>query len=146
MSNLSRWEPLYGMMTLREAMDQLFDDAFTRPFDRGGVSEIPAIDMYQTDDEMVIKATIPGYESEDVEISVKGDMLLIRGETKQEDEQKNTTYHLREQRYGSFERTVRLPTAVKPEHANAEFEKGILTISLPLAEEEKSKSISIKVK
>jgi HSP20 family protein len=145
MTNLTRWEPERGMMTLREAMDRLFDDAFTHPLDVARISDVPSIDMYQTDDEMVVKATIPGYEAEDVNISVEGDTVMIGGETKQKKEEKEATYYMREQRYGSFERSVRLPTAVKAEEAKAGFENGILTITFPLAEEERSKRIEIKV-
>jgi len=146
MSNLIRWEPMREMMTLREAMDRLFDDAFTRPVGISGVSAMPAIDMYQTDDEVVVKATLPGLKAEDVNITVTGETLTLRGEYKQENEQKETTYHIREQRSGSFERSLFLPTDVKSEKAKADFENGILTITMPIAEEVKPKSITIKAK
>jgi HSP20 family protein len=134
------------MMTLREAMDRLFDDAFTRPLSLGSVPTSPAIDMYQTDNEVVVKATLPGLKPEDVDITVTGDTLTLRGEYKQESEQKNARYHIREQRSGSFERTLRLPTDVKADRAHADFENGVLTISMPIAEEVKPKSIIIKAK
>jgi HSP20 family protein len=146
MSNLIRWEPMREMMTLREAMDRLFDDAFTRPVGISGVSAMPAIDMYQTDDEVVVKATLPGLKAEDVNITVTGETLTLRGEYKQENEQKETTYHIREQRSGSFERSLFLPTDVKSDKAKADFENGILTITMPIAEEVKPKSITIKAK
>ena len=146
MSNLTRWEPMREMMTLREAMDRLFDDAFTRPLSFNGIAGNPAIDLYQTGDSVVVKATLPGLKSEDVDISVTGDRLTLRGEIKGENEQKGATYHLREQRYGAFERSLQLPTQVKTDKARAEFEDGILTITLPVAEEVKPKSITIKAK
>ena len=146
MSNLTRWEPVGEMMTLREAMDRLFDDAFTRPLSLNGVSAMPAIDMYQTDDEVVVKATLPGLKAEDVDITVTGETLTLRGEFKQENEQKETSYHIHEQRSGSFERSLLLPTDVKADKAKADFEDGILTITLPIAEEVKPKSILIKAK
>ena len=148
MSNLTRWEPMREMMTLREAMDHLFDDAFTRPlsFNGNGIASMPAVDMYQTDDSVIVKATLPGMKAEDVDISVTGDRLTLRGEIKQESEQKDATYHLREQRYGAFERSLPLPTDVKTDKAKAEFNDGILTVTLPIAEEVKPKSISIKAK
>ena len=146
MSNLTRWEPVREMMTLREAMDRLFDDAFTRPLSLNGVSAMPAIDMYQTDDEVVVKATLPGLKAEDVDITVTGETLTLRGEFKQENEQKETSYHIHEQRSGSFERSLRLPTDVKADKAKADFENGILKITLPIAEEVKPKSIMIKAK
>ncbi len=146
MSNLTRWEPMREMMTLREAMDRLFDDAFTRPFSLSGVSTVPAIDLYQTDDEVVVKAALPGYTPEDVQISVTGEHLTLRGEYKRENGHENATYHLREQRSGSFERSVTLPTHVQTDRARAEFENGILTIVLPKSDAVKPKTINIKAK
>jgi HSP20 family protein len=146
MSNLTRWEPMREMMTLREAMDQLFDDAFTHPLSFSGVSAAPAIDMYQTDDEVVVKATLPGLKPEDVDITVTGETLTLRGEYKQEDEKKNAHYHIREHRSGSFERSLLLPTDVKADKAKADFEDGVLTISMPIAEEVKPKTIAVKAK
>jgi HSP20 family protein len=146
MSNLTRWEPMREMMSLREAMDRLFDDAFTRPISVSGVSGMPAIDMYQTNDDVVVKATLPGLKTEDVDITVTGETLTLRGEFKQENEQKESNYHIREQRYGTFERSILLPTDVKADKASANFENGILTITMPIAEEVKPKSIMIKAK
>jgi HSP20 family protein len=134
------------MMTLREAMDRLFDDAFTRPISMSGVSGVPAIDLYQTSDEVVVKAALPGLKTEDVQISVTADVLTLRGEFKQENEKKDATWHIREQRYGSFERSVMLPTDVQTDKAKADFENGILTITLPKAEAVKPKTINIKAK
>ena len=146
MSNLTRWEPMREMMSLREAMDRLFDDAFTRPLSVSGVSAIPNIDMYQTDDEVIVKASLPGLKAEDVDITVTGETLTLRGEYKQENEQKEARYHIREVRSGSFERSLLLPTDVKADRAKADFEDGILTITMPIAEEVKPKSITIKAK
>jgi HSP20 family protein len=133
-------------MTLREAMDRLLDDAFTRPLALGGTWSLPAIDMYQTNDEVVVKAAVPGLKADDVQINVTGDTLFIKGEAKQEEEKKDKTYHIREQRWGSFERSVMLPTNVIADKAKAEFENGILTITLPKAEEVKPKTIPVKAK
>jgi HSP20 family protein len=93
-----------------------------------------------------VKATLPGLKAEDVDITVTGETLTLRGEFKQEDEKKETSYHIREQRYGSFERSILLPTDVKADKAVADFENGILTITMPIAEEVKPKSIAIKAK
>ena len=148
MSNLTRWEPAREMMTLREAMDRLFDDAFTRPLSvRDGWSMAsPAIDMYQTDNEVVVRASIPGIKAEEVQINVTGDILTLKGEAKQEEERKERSWHIREQRFGSFERSIVLPTDVKSDQAEAVFENGILTITLPKADEVKPKTINIKAK
>ena len=148
MSNLIRWEPAREMMTLRDAMDRLFDDAFTRPLRMydGGQTSVPAVDMYQTDNEVVVKAAIPGVKADDVQINVTGEVLTIKGETREKEETKDKAYHIREQRWGMFERTVALPTDVVADKAKAEFENGILTITLPKAEEVKPKTITIKSK
>ena len=148
MSNLMRWEPAREMMTLREAMDRLFDDAFTRPLSiRDGWSlTTPAINMFQTDNEVVVKASIPGIKAEEVQINVTGDVLTLKGEVNQEEERKDRAWHIREQRFGSFERSVALPTSVKSDQAEAVFENGILTITLPKADEVKPRTINIKAK
>ena len=148
MSNLTRWEPAREMMTLREAMDRLFDDAFTRPLSvRDGWSmATPAIDMYQTDNDVVVKASIPGIKAEEVQINVTGDVLTLKGEAKKEEERTDRAWHIREQRFGSFERSIVLPTDVKSDKAEAVFENGILTITLPKADEVKPRTINIKAK
>ena len=135
------------MMTLRDAMDRLFDDAFTRPLRlNDGQFSVPAVDLYQTDNEVVVKASIPGVKADEVQINVTGEVLTIKGEVKQKEEVKEKAYHIREQRWGSFERTLALPTDVVADKAKAEFENGILTITLPKAEEVRPKTISIKTK
>jgi HSP20 family protein len=147
MSNIIRWEPAREMMTLREAMDRLFDDAFTRPLSLSGNNwSIPAVDMYQTDNEVVVKAALPGIKADEVQINVTGEVLTLKGETKQENETKEKAYHIREQRWGTFERSIVLPTEVVADKAKADFENGVLTITLPKAEEVKPKTISIKTK
>jgi len=147
MSNLTRWEPVREMMTLREAMDRLFDDAFTRPVNlRDGGWSSPAIDMYQTDDEVVLRAALPGFKADEVQINVTGDVLTLRGEMKHEEEQKDKAWYIREQRWGSFERSITLPTDVKADKAVADYENGILTVTLPKAEEVKPKTITVKPK
>ena len=147
MSNLTRWEPVREMMTLREAMDRLFDDAFTRPINlRDGGWTSPAVDMYQTDDEVVVKAALPGFKADEVQINVTGDILTLRGETKHEEEKKDKAWHIREHRWGSFERSIALPTDVKADRAAADFENGVLTVTLPKAEEVKPKTITVKAR
>ena len=146
MSDLIRWEPIRNVMTLREAMDQLFDDAFTRPSGGKGLSGVPAMDLFQTDNDVVVKANLPGMKAEDVQISVTANVLSLRGEFKHESEKNEATYHLLERRSGMFERSVTLPVDVQTDKAKADFENGVLTITLPKAEAVKSKTINIKVK
>ena len=156
MSNLTRWEPASEFMTLRDAMDRLFDDAFTRPFSvvrNGGAtwSSLP-IDMYQTIDDVVVKAAVPGFRPDQVQINVTGDVLTIRGEVSQEEENTSSlprddrAWHIREHRLGSFERSIALPVPVVSDKATAEFENGILLITLPKAEEVKPRTITIKAR
>ncbi len=149
MSNLTRWEPVSEMITLRDAMDRLFDDAFTRPWgltNGGRGMSMPAVDMYQTDNDVVVKMAVPGIKPEDVQISVTGDTLTVKGEIKENNDNKQKAYHIREQRWGSFERVLSLPTDVKTDKAQAEFENGVLTVTLPKAEEVKPKTITVKAK
>jgi HSP20 family protein len=135
------------MMSLREAMDHLFDDAFTRPVRMSANAwSVPAVDLYQTDNEVVVKASLPGVKSDEVQISVTGEVLTIKGEVKYQEESAEKTYHIREQRWGMFERSLALPTDVVADKAKAEFESGVLTITLPKAEEVKPKTIAIKSK
>ena len=149
MSNIVRWEPFRELVSLREAMDRLFEESFVRP---GGGRlvpagmEIPAVDMYQTDDAVVVKSAIPGIKPEDIDISITGDTLTIKGETRVEEEVNEENYIRRERRYGSFCRSLALPLPVVTEKAEAEFENGVLTLTLPKAEEVKPKAIKIKAK
>jgi HSP20 family protein len=147
MNKIMRFEPMREMVTLREAMDRLFDDAFMRPSTlTGGNWQAPAVDMYQTDDEIIVKAALPGIKADEVQISVTGEVLTLKGEVKQEEETKEKAYHIREQRWGAFERTIMLPTDVVADQAQADFEDGILTIRLPKAEEVRPKTITVKAK
>ena len=102
--------------------------------------------MYQTDDDVVVKAALPGMKADDFQINITGDVLSIKGEMKEKNETKKKNYHIREQRWGSFERSVMLPPSVVSDKAKAEFEDGILTITLPKAEEVKPKIVTVKTK
>ena len=147
MNKMIRFEPMREMVTLREAMDRLFDDAYMRPASLMGTTwQAPAVDMYQTDDEIIVKAALPGIKADEVQISVTGEVLTLKGEVKHEEETKEKTYHIREQRWGTFERTIMLPTDVVADKANADFKDGILTIRLPKAEEVRPKTITVKAK
>ncbi len=147
MSNLTRWEPVHEFLSLRDAMDKLFDEMITQP---GGISPLgqiaPALDMYQTANEIVIKASLPGLSAEDIDISIAGDVLTIKGEMQKEIEDSKATYHIRERRWGSFTRSINLPVPVVADKAKAEFENGVLNLILPKAEEVRAKTITIKAK
>lgn len=148
MADIVRWEPFAGLTSLRQAMDRLFEDAFIRPSRLWPelVGEEPALDVYQTDKDVVVKASLPGIKPEEVDISVTGDTLTIKGEHKEEEEEKRADYFRKERRYGAFRRSMTLPIAVKAEKADASFENGVLTITLPKMEEVKPKQIKVKSK
>jgi len=149
MAKLTRWEPFRDLITLREAMDRLFEESFVRPFESwlspSGEGTL-AVDMYETPEEVVVKASLPGVNPEDVDVSVVGDVLTIKAESKAEEEAKDANYIYRERRYGVFSRSLRLPTNVQSDKATAEYANGVLTLTLPKAEEVKPKRIKIKTK
>ncbi|MFQ6059026.1 MAG: Hsp20/alpha crystallin family protein [Anaerolineae bacterium] len=147
---LMRWDPFREMMSLRDAMDRLFEESFVRPSRWlvprwEGVGTLP-IDMYETDEDVVVKASVPGVKPEELDISVTGDTLTIKGETRAEEEVKNEYYYCRERRYGAFSRSVTLPVSVKADKAEAVFKNGVLTLTLPKVEEVKPKTIKVKAK
>lgn len=149
MSNLIRWEPLRDFVSLRDAMDRLFEDSFVTP-QRGWLAPLRAadlaMDLYETNDEVVVKATLPGIKPDEVDITITGNTLTIRGESKQENEVKEKDYIRRERHSGSFSRSVTLPDGLKSDKAEAMFEDGVLTLKVPKSEEIKPKSIKVKTK
>lgn len=146
--SITRWEPFSELMTLRDAMDRLFEESFVRPgrLLPGAGAGTVAIDMYQQDGNVVVKAPLPGVKPEDIDISVVGDTLTIKGEMKEEKEVKEENVIRRERRFGAFSRSVSLPTLVDTSKANASFEDGVLTLTLPVAEAAKPKQIQVKPK
>ncbi len=149
---LTRWEPFRGAISLREAINWLFDESFLRAFGDDWMTLWPErgigvpVDMYETDNEVVVKASVPGLKPEDLNITVTDDLLTIKGETKDEQEVERGSYHLRERRYGAFERTIRLPVPVKADKAEAVFQNGVLTLTLPKVEKARAKTIKVKSK
>jgi HSP20 family protein len=149
MANLVRWDPFSEMWSLRQAMDHLFEDAFVRPSwgttrarEDGSVGL--AVDMYETDDDLVVTAAVPGMKPEDIDITVQGDILTIKGQTQAEKDDSQSGYHLHERRYGRFYRQVALPSTVKSDAAEAHFEDGVLRLKLPKAEEAKERKIQVQ--
>ena len=147
MASLMRWEP-FETRSLRERMDRLFDDFFRGPRLIPWESAELAfpLDVYETEDSLVVKASLPGVKPEEVDISIAGDVLTIKGESRREEEVKEENYHRRELRCGSFCRSVALPSQVEHGKAEASFEHGILTVTLPKSEEVKPKAIKIKAR
>jgi HSP20 family protein len=144
---VSRWEPFRDLMTLREAMDRLFEDSFVRPGPRWGAGEahceVP-VDAYVTDNEVVIMVAVPGLTPDQVDITIDGDTLTIKGELKGPLD--NVSYLVQERGYGSFSRTLRLNIPVQADKAEATFDKGVLTLTIPKQEEIKPKTITVKTK
>jgi HSP20 family protein len=143
------WRPLGRELgTLRKEMDDLFGRFFGDfPLARRiGVEWAPRVDVYETKDNFVVKAELPGLEAKDINVSVTGNILTIKGEKKKEEEEKDEHHYYAERYYGSFQRSFQLPANVKGDKIDAAFDKGILKITLPKVEEAKKKEIEIKSK
>ncbi|HEX7173274.1 MAG TPA: Hsp20/alpha crystallin family protein [Candidatus Limnocylindria bacterium] len=148
MANITRYDPLGEMVSLRSAMDRLFEDSFVSPLTwrtiGGGSDSItPPIDVHETADELVVTAALPGVKADDVEITMTGQTLTLRGEFTADDEITRDQYLYRERRFGSFSRTLQLPVRVQGDQAQATFADGVLTLSIPKAEEVKPRQIRI---
>ena len=143
---IRRWEDPF--LELRQTIDRVIEESF-RPLRmlRGYEEVVPfPVDVYQTEDEVIVKASLPGVNPEDVDVSITGDVLTIKGEMKEEKEIKEEDFLLKEMRRGTFSRSINLPPNLEPEKAEAEFEKGILTVKIPRKEKEKPKTIKVKAK
>jgi HSP20 family protein len=147
MANITRFDPLGEMVSLRSAMDRLFEDSFVSPMSwrtiSGGDAITPPVDVHETADEIVVTAALPGMKAEDVEITMTGQTLTFRGEFKADEQINREQYLYRERRFGSFSRTVQLPVRVQGDRADATFSDGVLTLRIPKAEEVKPRQIRI---
>jgi len=155
--SLVRWNPTRELMTfpgdvlnMQREINKMFDSFF-----RGGVVDdgtlatslwSPAVDVAEHENEYRVKVELPGVSKDDVKITMQDNILTIRGEKKQEKESKESSYHRIERSYGAFQRSFTLPTTVKSDRIEATYKDGILTITLPKAEEAKPKQIEVKVK
>ena len=148
MASIVRWEPFRDMMSMRDAMDRMFEERFVRPPMPFGpwAGGSMAVDMYETDDSVVIKSGIPGVGAEDIDVSVTGDTLTIRAETKEEEEVQRENYLRRERRTGSYCRSVTLPGGLETDQAQADYTDGVLTLTFPKAEEVKPRTIKVEAK
>lgn len=144
------WDPWRDLATIQEKMNQMFEDTFTRGHGREeGLTPAmwaPAVDIYETDDAVVLKAEVPGVEREQVGIEVKDGILTLRGERKFEKEAKEENYHRMERSYGTFVRSFSVPTSVDSEKISAKLRDGVLEVHLPKAEKAKPKQIRVEVK
>lgn len=139
---LTRWDPFQEMVSLRNAVDRLFDSSLglseTRPVAWG----LP-LDVIEENEAYIVKASIPGINPDDLEITFTDNTLTIKGQTQADEERKDARYHLRERRFGSFVRSITLGSRVEGDKIQAAYDQGVLTLTLPKAEEVKPKRIAI---
>jgi HSP20 family protein len=131
---------------MREAMDRLFRDSWGRPFDSrlpDWAGDIP-VDVAEKENEFVVRATIPGVRPEDIQVNVQGERLTLRAESQSEQERKDERYVMRERYATSFYRTLTLPSPVNTDQADARYDQGVLTLTLPKAQVEKSSQIKVR--
>jgi len=154
---LERWRPGWGIRPWRplrelEEMETHFDDflgRFPSPWRRLPMEErewAPPIEMFEKEDEYIVRAELPGMKKEEIDVSVSGDTLNIKGELKSESEVKEANYYFCERASGSFFRSVTMPTGVDPAKIEASYEDGVLELTLPKAEEVRPKKVEISVK
>ncbi len=148
MTSLIVREPFREMMSLREAMDKLFEESFVGPrfFPFGGESGALPVDIYDDGDNYVVTASVPGVKPEEIDVTITGDTLTIKGETKSEEKVEKANYIRQERRYGRFERSLSLPSEVQTDKVEAVFENGVLKLTMPKAETVKPKQIKVSVK
>ncbi len=143
-----RWEPFRDLLTTQREFDRLFKEAFSP---MSGETELstrswaPPVDIYETEDAIVLKAELPGVDAKDVEVRVEDNNLYLKGERKFEKEVKEQNYHRVERSYGSFARSFSLPNSISADKVKAEFRDGLLTLTMPKREEAKPKTIKIDV-
>jgi len=146
--SIVRWEPFRDLATAQRDFDRLFRGAFTSQLGDTELSTrswAPPVDIYETEDAIVLKAELPGADPKDVEVRVEDNTLYLKGERKFEKEVKEQNYHRVERSYGSFARSFSLPNSISTDKVKAEFKDGLLTLTMPKREESKPKTIKIDV-
>ena len=147
-----RWEPFRDLMTVQDRMNRIFDDAF-RGAARPGTEEdwalggswAPAVDIFENEGNLVLKAELPGIDPKDVDVRVENNVLTLHGERKFDSEVKREQYHRVERAYGSFGRSFSLPDDVSPAKVSAEFKDGVLTVHLAKTEKAKPRQVEVKI-
>jgi HSP20 family protein len=146
MASVTRWDPFQDVLSLREAMNQLVEESFVRPTTaQNGKNFVPALDFSETAEGYLVEAALPGVKPEDVEVTVENNVLTIKGETRQEADEQKRNFHRIERRFGTFQRTIGLPTTVKADAIQASLTNGVLRLEIPKAEEVKPRKISVNV-
>ena len=149
MSAITLWRPNRRMLSLHRPLDRFFDDWFERPSRLWLVpswDEALPLDAYRENGNLIVKAEIPGVSPEDLDLTVKDGILTISGETRAEEKVEEENYIRRERTYGSFSRSLALPAEAEGDKAEAVFEDGVLTVSIPVADEPQPETIKIEVK
>jgi len=146
MNTLVRWEPFRGISSLQEQFNRLFENRFAPGTEEQTLTAwAPAVDVYETENELVIKADLPQMPEKDLDVRVENNMLTIRGERKFEQKVKEENYLRMERAYGSFSRSFSLPNTVNTEAIQAEYKEGVLTVTLPKRAESKPKQVKVNV-
>lgn len=144
------WDPLRDLSSIQEKMNQLFEDTFSRTRGRdqglGTGMWTPAVDIFETDEAVVVKAELPGVDRDQIGVDVKDGILTLHGERKFEKEVREENYHRIERSYGTFNRSFSLPASVAQDKISAKFKDGVLEVQLPKRESAKPKQIKIEVK
>ena len=142
-----RWDPFGDLSDIQTEMNRLFDGVFgpSRPASAPDRVWAPAVDMYETKDELVVTVELPGMSDKDIKLAINGDVLSLRGERVQSQEVKRESAYRGERWYGKFERTLPLPIPVQADKVKATYRDGVLTVTLPKVEEIKPKEIQIEV-
>jgi HSP20 family protein len=145
---MERWEPFRNLMDIQGEVNRLFDNVLGRPVQSGSPAArtwLPAVDMHETKDDLVLKVELPGVSEKDVAVAITGDLLTIKGERRwNEENREHTVLHV-ERVYGHFERLIQLPMAVQADKVKATYRDGVLEITLPKAEELKPREIKIDI-
>ena len=146
MRTITRWEPFRGVNTLQDQFNRLFNDVFDR---KAGESSLtawaPAVDIYETEHELVVKADLPEVDPKDLDVRVENNILTIRGERKFEKKVNEDNYLRVERAYGSFARSFTLANTVNSDAIKADYQDGVLTLTIPKREEAKPKQIKVNV-
>ena len=146
MRAMSRWEPTRGAMTLREQMNRAFADVLERTSEESNLTAwAPAVDIFETEHELVVKADVPDVDPKDLDVNVENNILTIRGERKFEKNVNEENCLRIERAYGSFSRSFSLASSVNSEAIKADYQNGVLTLSIPKREEAKPKQIKVNV-
>ena len=145
------WSPFRDIMEFRDEMDRLFDSFFSPwPLRKGKAGKeivwSPQVDVYEDENDVIVEAELPGLKGDEVDINITGNVVTLRGEKKEEKEEKGKSYHILERSYGSFERAIDLPVDVEPSKAKATMKDGVLKVVLPKIAKAKPKKIPVEVK